>query len=304
MPEQNRPGSRLPCPAQRSTAATQPGAPDHFAPICPWMNLFSLPMQALTTVFALTGREVLKFVRDRSRLLGAFTQPLAFWLLLGLGFQGTFQMPGAEAAGVDYVEYLFPGVIALVLLFTAIFSTISIVEERTSGFLQAVMVAPTPRTALVFGNALGGTILATVQALLFLFALPLIGIWPGIQGTLLVLAICLLTGLSFTALGFTIAWRMDTTRGFHAVMNLFLLPLWFLSGAMFPVEGAAPVLRWLVWINPVSYAVSGIRHGMYGLASAPGTMASPLVCILVSLGFTLLMIGVAVWTVRRPFFNT
>jgi ABC-2 type transport system permease protein len=261
-------------------------------------------MQALTTVFALTGREVLKFVRDRSRLLGAFTQPLAFWLLLGLGFQGTFQMPGAEAAGVDYVEFLFPGVVALVLLFTAIFSTISIVEERTSGFLQAVMVAPTPRTALVFGNALGGTILATAQALLFLFALPLIGLWPGIQGTLLVLAICVLTGLSFTALGFTIAWRMDTTRGFHAVMNLFLLPLWFLSGAMFPVEGAAPVLRWLVWINPVSYAVSGIRHGMYGLASAPGAMASPLVCIWVSLGFTLLMIGIAVWTVRRPFFST
>ncbi|PEN14549.1 ABC transporter [Longibacter salinarum] len=259
-------------------------------------------MQALTTVFALTGREILKFVRDRSRLLGAFTQPIAFWLLLGLGFQDTFQMPGSTA-GVDYVEFLFPGVIALVLLFTAIFSTISIVEERTSGFLQAVMVAPTPRTALVFGNALGGTILSTVQALLILLALPFIGIYPNVAGVILILAICLLTGLSFTALGFTIAWRMDTTRGFHAVMNLFLLPLWFLSGAMFPYEGAAPVLQWLVWINPVSYAVSGIRHGMYGLASAPGTLASPLTSISVSLGFAVLMIGVAVWTVRRPFFS-
>lgn len=260
-------------------------------------------MQALTTVFALTAREILKFVRDRSRVLGAFTQPLAFWLLLGLGFQGTFQMPAATDAGVDYVEFLFPGIIALVLLFTAIFSTISIVEERTSGFLQAVMVAPAPRTALVFGNALGGTILATVQSLLFLFALPAIGINPGVSGVLLVLAICTLTGLSFTALGFTIAWRMDTTRGFHAVMNLFLLPLWFLSGAMFPVEGAAAVLRWFVWLNPVSYAVSGIRHGMYGLETAPGVIASPLVCVGVSLAFAVLMIGVAVWTVRRPFFS-
>jgi ABC-2 type transport system permease protein len=120
---------------------------------------------------------------------------------------------------------------------------------------------------------------------------------------LLILAICILTGLSFTALGFTIAWRMDTTRGFHAVMNLFLLPLWFLSGAMFPPEGAASVLQWLVWVNPVSYAVSGIRHGMYGLADAPGVLASPTICLAVSLGFAVLMVGLAVWTVRRPFFS-
>jgi ABC-2 type transport system permease protein len=260
-------------------------------------------MQALTTVFALTGREILKFVRDRSRLLGALTQPLAFWLLLGLGFQETFQMPQDTAAGVDYVEFLFPGVIALIILFTAIFSTISIVEERTSGFLQAVMVAPTPRTALVFGNALGGTILATVQAALFLFALPVIGLNPGVLGTALILGICLLTGLSFTALGFAIAWRMETTRGFHAVMNLFLLPLWFLSGAMFPMEGAAPVLQWLVWLNPVSYAVSGIRHGIYGLESAPAVLASPMGCLGVSAVFAALMIGAAVVTVRRPFFS-
>lgn len=260
-------------------------------------------MHALSTVAALTGREILKFVRDRSRLLGVLIQPLAFWLLLGLGFQSTFQMPDSPAQGVGYIEFLFPGIIALVILFTAIFSTISIVEERTSGFLQAVLVAPTPRIALVVGNALGGTLLATGQALLFLLALPIIGMTPGVLGVLLIVALCLLTGLAFTALGFTIAWRMDTTRGFHAVMNLFLLPLWFLSGAMFPAEGAAPVLRWLVWANPVSYAVSGIRSGMYGLAdAAPATLASPAICLAVSAGFALLMLAAAVWTVKRPFF--
>ena len=261
-------------------------------------------MHALSTVAALTGREILKFVRDRSRLLGVLIQPLAFWLLLGLGFQSSFQMPASPAQGVGYIEFLFPGIIALVILFTAIFSTISIVEERTSGFLQAVLVAPTPRTALVAGNALGGTLLATGQALLFLFALPAIGIVPDVLGVLLIVTLCLLTGLAFTALGFAIAWRMDTTRGFHAVMNLFLLPLWFLSGAMFPAEGAAPILRWLVWANPVSYAVSGIRSGMYGLADAPATLASPAVCIAVSAAFAGLMMGVAVWTVKRPFFSS
>jgi ABC-2 type transport system permease protein len=261
-------------------------------------------MTALRTVFALTGREILKFVRDRSRVLGVLVQPLAFWLLLGLGFQGTFQMPEGPAAGLGYVEFLFPGVIALVILFTAIFSTISIVEERTSGFLQAVLVAPTPRTALVFGNALGGTLLATGQAVLFLVALPAIDVSTSVLGILTIIAICLLTGLAFTALGFTIAWRMETTRGFHAVMNLFLLPLWFLSGAMFPAEGAAPVLRWLVWANPVSYAVSGIRSGMYGLADAPATLASPAVCLGVSTAFAALMIAAAVWTVKQPFYET
>lgn len=260
-------------------------------------------MHALRTVGALTGREILKFVRDRSRLLGALGQPVALWLLLGLGFQNTFQPPGA---GMDqsYIAFLFPGVLALVLLFTAIFSTISIVEERTSGFLQAVLVAPTPRALLVFGTALGGTVLATVQALLFLVALPLIDLSPGIAGVGYVIAICLLGGLAFTALGFTIAWQMETTRGFHAVMNLFLLPLWFLSSAMFPVEGAAPVLRVLVWANPVSYAVSGLRHGLHGFGASSAALAGPEICLLVTGGFAVVMMAAAVWQVRRPFFQT
>jgi len=260
-------------------------------------------MNALRTVGALTAREILKFVRDRSRVLGALAQPLALWLLLGLGFQNTFQPPQGGVEG-SYVAFLFPGILALVLLFTAIFSTISIVEERTSGFLQAVLIAPTPRTALVFGTTLGGTLLATVQAVLFLGAVPFMALAPGWGGVGMIVAICFLTGLGFTALGFAIAWQMDTTRGFHAVMNLFLLPLWFLSGAMFPVGGAAPVVQALVWANPVSYAVSGLRHGLQGFAETPAALAGPTVCLVVTGGFALLMMGAAVWQVRRPFFQT
>jgi len=259
-------------------------------------------MHALRTIGALTGREMLKFVRDRSRVLGALAQPLALWLLLGLGFQNTVQPPGG--IGESYVAFLFPGILALVLLFTAIFSTISVVEERTSGFLQAVLVAPTPRTALVFGTALGGTLLATGQALLFLVALPFLSLSPGWIGVGMIVAICFCTGLAFTSLGFAIAWRMDTTRGFHAVMNLFLLPLWFVSGAMFPIEGAAPVVQWLVWANPVSYAVSGLRHGLHGFAEGTATLARPGVCLGVTGGFAVLMIAAAVWQVRQPFFET
>ncbi len=257
---------------------------------------------SLRTVSALAAREMLKFVRDRSRLLGAIVQPLGFWLLLGLGFQGTFQMPMAGAAGVGYMEYLFPGILALVLLFTAIFSTISIVDERQTGFLQASLVAPTPRTALVFGNAMGGTLLATAQVVLFLLALPLVGLAFSGPGLLVVLAVTLCTGLAFTALGFAIAWRMASTRGFHAVMNLFLLPLWFLSGGLFPIEGASPVLQWLMWANPVSYAVAGLRHGLYGLEHVPAVHASLGVCLGVTVAFMIAMVGFAVYTVRKPLF--
>lgn len=257
---------------------------------------------ALLTVTALCRREILKFVRDRSRVAGALVQPLAFWLLLGLGFQGAFQMPDSPIGAVGYVEFLFPGVLALVLLFTAIFSTISIVEERASGFLQTVLIAPTSRTAIVLGNALGGTLLASVQALLFVVVWPWVGPGLTIGGVAYITAICLGMGIGFTALGCAIAWRTDTTRGFHAIMNLFLLPLWFLSSAMFPLDSAATGLRELMLVNPVSYAVSGLRHGLY--VEAPAVLADPITCLAVTWGFAALMVGAAVWSVHRPLFQT
>ena len=264
---------------------------------------FSTSPPAGPAVLALCKREILKFVRDRSRLLGALAQPLGLWLLLGLGFQNTFRMPDQTMASVGYLEFLFPGIIALVILFTAIFSTITIVEDRTSGFLQAALVAPSSRTALVFGNALGGTTLALLQGALFLLLLPLIGASPSFVGLGLALLVCFLTGLAFTALGFLIAWNMQSTRGFHAVMNLFLLPLWFLSGAFFPAEGASRPLQWLMSLNPVSYTVSALRQALYWPEASPVGFASLGLCLLISAAFALAMIAGAVWMVRRPLYD-
>lgn len=254
--------------------------------------------KATYAVAALWRREVIKFVRDRSRLVGALAQPLGFWLLLGLGFQQTFRMP-AGTAEVGYMEFLFPGILALILLFTAIFTTISLVEERKTGFLQAVLVSPAPRWALVLGNTLGGTTLAVAEAGLFLLLLPVLGLTPTVAGVLLVLLVGLLTGLAFTALGFIIAWRMDSTRGFHAVMNLFLLPLWFLSGAAFPAEGASPVLRVVMQLNPVSYAVSALRQALYLPEAAPVVLAPLPVCLLVSAALAAVLLALAVRTTKR-----
>ncbi len=254
----------------------------------------------IAVIHALWRREITKFLRDRSRLIGALLQPLGFWVLLGLGFYGTFQMPGATEVG--YLEYLYPGIIALILLFTAIFSTISVVQERQEGFLQAALVAPVPRTTIVLGLVSGGTTLAVAEAVLFLLLAPLVGLTPGVVGLLVVIAAVVLMALAFTALGFTIAWRLDTTRGFHAVMNLFLLPMWFLSGAFFPADGVPAVLRWVMYANPAFYGVAAIRQGLYLPAEAPG-VGLPLAATLgVSLAFAIGVLALAVWTVRRPLF--
>ncbi len=252
---------------------------------------------------ALWKREIIKFVRDRSRLIGALAQPVVFWLLLGLGFQRSFNFPVAEEASVNYLEYLFPGTIALMILFTAIFSTISIVEERKTGFLQAALIAPVSRVSFVLGTTLGGTTLALFQTALLLFLLPAIGHIPSLTGLLVMLVVCFLTGLAFTALGVAIAWIMDSTRGFHAIMNLFLLPLWILSGAFFPFDGASTILQWLILLNPVSYAVDALRAGMYMPGTPPAMLQSLPISLLIATLFAALMIGVAVMVIRRPLFK-
>lgn len=256
----------------------------------------------IPVITALWRREIVKFLRDRSRLLGALVQPLAFWILLGLGFHGTFVISGAEE--VSYMEYLYPGIITLVLLFTAIFSTISVVLERQQGFLQAALVAPVPRSVIVLGLVSGGATLAVAEAALFLLLAPVAGFYPGVLGILVILLVSALTALAFTALGFIMAWRLDTTRGFHAVMNLFLMPLWFLSGAVFPAGSLPAELRWLVAIDPVTYSVAAIRWGLYAPGEAPVVLPHVGFSLVITALFALAMLALAVWTVRRPLFSS
>ena len=260
-------------------------------------------LQHPATLIALWKREIIKFIRDRSRLIGALAQPLVFWLLLGLGFQQSFSFPVEATHSVSYLEYLFPGIVALMVLFTAIFSTISIVEERKTGFLQAALVAPVSRVSFVVGTTLGGTTLSFIQAGLLLLFLPAIGITPSLGGLALLLTVTFLMGLAFTALGVAIAWVMDSTRGFHAIMNLFLLPLWMISGAFFPSEGASRVLQWIIALNPVSYAVSAIRTALYIPDMPIDPIQSWPVCVLVTAVFAALMVGFAVLVIRRPLYK-
>ena len=214
----------------------------------------------MSGVRALWHREIIRFGRQRSRVTGALLQPLVFWLLIGAGLSGSFRPAGSD---VSYLEYFYPGTLALVLLFTAIFATISVVEDRRSGFLQGVLVAPIPRSRIVLGQGLGATSVAVMQAGLFLLLAPLAGVpltAAAVTGTLGAAA---LVAFALSNLGLSIAWRMESTQGFHAVMNLLLLPIWFLSGAFFPAEGVGPVLGSLMAVNPLTYGVALLRRALW-----------------------------------------
>jgi len=256
-------------------------------------------MSILLPIYTLWHREVVRFLRQRSRITGAFAQPLVFWLLLGGGLNASFQPAGATP-GMSYVEYFYPGTIALVLLFTAIFATISTVEDRREGFLQGVLVAPVPRWAVVLGQALGGTWLAVLQGGLFLLLAPLLGIHLTLASAVATVGVMLVVAFSLTSLGLIIAWRMESTQGFHAIMNLILLPIWFLSGAFFPATGAPQPLRWLMAANPLTYGMAALRRCVYaGGSVAPGAIPALAPSVAVSVAFCAVTFFVAVRTATR-----
>jgi len=217
---------------------------------------------SLTAVNALARREILLFLRDRARLLGTIVQVVGIWAVLGLGFGNSFSHVDVSGKSVAYTDYLFPGMILLVVLFASIFSTISIVEDRQHGFLHAALVSPLSRGTLALGTVAGSAAMAFFQAGLLLFATPFVEQGTSEAGILITLFVLLVISFGFTSLGALFAWRIRTTRGFHAVMNLVLMPLWILSGALFPAAGAHPVVQWMIRLNPVSYALEAIRIGL------------------------------------------
>lgn len=254
------------------------------------------------TVRVLWWRDVVRFFRQRSRIVGALAQPLIFWVVIGGGLDRSFAVAGAGSLG--YREYFFPGVVMMVVLFTSIFSTMSVIEDRHAGFLQAVLVAPSSRVAIVLGKTLGGVTIALLQALLFLAALPLAGFPYGKVAWPAALASMLFSSIALTSVGFTIAWWVDSTQGYHAIMSVLLIPAWILSGAMFPVEKSGAVLSALMRANPLTYAVEGLRRALYGgrapagVGVAGSSMAFELAVVA---GFAALSLAVAARTcARRP----
>src|SRR5437868_2468886 len=195
----------------------------------------------LLPALSLWWREIVRFYRQPSRVVGVIASPILFWLVIGSGFGTSIRSGGA--GGENYLKYFFPGALIMIVLFTSIFTMMSVIEDRREGFLLSVLVAPVRRSAIVLGKVLGGATLAAIQGLVFLIFAPAIGIHIGMVQFGLVVLLVFLVSFSLTALGFVIAWPMDSTQAFHAIINFFLIPVWLLSGSLFPLSGDSVLMR-------------------------------------------------------------
>jgi ABC-2 type transport system permease protein len=255
---------------------------------------------------ALAWREIVRFFRQRSRIVASIGTPLVFWLLFGAGLSGSFRV-GEGSSAQNFLTYFFPGSLLLIVLFTAIFSSISIIEDRREGFLQGVLVAPIPRWSMILGKVLGGTLVALVQGLIFL----LLGLTLPVELSLLnavqLVLLLFVAALALTSLGTFFAWKTDSSQGFHAIMNLVLMPLWLLSGGFFPAPALTAGTSWSRWLlgvamrlNPLSYAVGGVRRLLAPAAEYPGAWVPGLAMSwLVTIVFAVVGFALAVWISRQ-----
>jgi len=255
----------------------------------------SLSNELLLPAFTLWWREIVRFYRQRTRVIGVIASPLVFWLVIGSGF-GTSFRSGDSAGQQHYLDYFYPGALIMIVLFTSIFTMMSVIEDRKEGFLLSVLVAPVPRSAIVLGKVLGGTTMATIQGLIFLALGPFLGIHLSLAQLLLVVLTVFLVSFALTALGFAIAWPMDSTQAFHAIINLFLIPLWLLSGALFPLAGASGWIRVLMRVNPLTYGVDALRSLLYPATPESFSLFSSLATLILFSGF---MFGLAFVMVNR-----
>jgi ABC-2 type transport system permease protein len=247
---------------------------------------------------SLVRREIVRFYRQRSRVIGSLSAPLIFWVFLGSGLSAAFPTPPMPG-GQGYLEYFFPGILLLTILFASIFANISVIEDRHQGFLQSVMVAPVSRFALVGGKVFGGAAIAMLQGALLLTLAPLAGFSLTAPSFLLTLAILALLSLTLTALGFFFAWKLDSVQGFHSIMNVVLFPMWLLSGSFFPVERAPVWLRPIMYANPLTYGLSALKRALY-LANPAYAAGHGLVStIAMSALFGIAFYGISLWIVQQ-----
>ena len=224
----------------------------------------------LRTVGMVWERELIRFVRTRTRILSSFVQPILFLFVLGYGMSTLVGTTG----GFDFKKFVFPGIVAMTVVTTAIFSAISIVWDREFGFLREMLVAPVSRGALVAGKTLGGATVATVQGTIMLALAPLIGVHLTVLLVVEVVALELLMAVALTTFGVFVASRIQRIEGFQVVMQLVLFPMLFLSGALFPLKGLPAWLAVITRVNPLTYAVDPLRHVVFAAQHMPPAAAA------------------------------
>ncbi len=254
-------------------------------------------MQGVWVTYAIWLREVKLFLRERTRIVGMIGQPLLYLLIMGNGIAASLTFNSSSGA-VGYVLFMYPGIIGMSVLFTSIFSAMSIIWDREFGFLKEVLVAPAPRWAVAAGKVLGGATVATLQTAILLLLAPLVGVWWSIPLIVGVLLMSFLMSCAMTSLGVAVATRMRSMQGFQMIMNFLVMPLYFLSGAIFPVPSNQPWMKALMIADPLTYGVDALRTVVFWTAGKQDTglvVFNPLLDVGVMTGTAVVLALFAGW---------
>ncbi|NMC61492.1 MAG: ABC transporter permease [Candidatus Methanofastidiosa archaeon] len=216
----------------------------------------------LNAVYIIWLREIKKFIRDRSRLVSSIAQPLIWLLLIGTGFGATF----GKVGDLKYIQFMFPGILVMTLLFSSMFSAISIIWDREFGFLKEMLVAPISRTSIAIGKSIGGASRSTIQALIILIFSPLLGIQLTLPKFLMIVPLMFFIAFTISGIGIIIAARMESFEGFNLIVNFIIMPMFLLSGAIFPISNLPSWLAAIVNVNPLSYGVDVMRWVVTGVS--------------------------------------
>lgn len=237
----------------------------------------------LQAIYVLWLRQMKRFLRSKSRLIANIVQPLFFLAIFGFGFSSFRFMDDLE-----YIDFLAPGMITMSVVFSSIFAGVSVIWDRQFGFLKEVLVAPISRLAIVIGQTLGGSTLAIIQGFIVLIIAMLLGVDINLAGILPALIFMILISFFAVSLGLVIASRLEDFHAFQLIMNLLIMPLIFLSGAFFPIQNVPDWMKTIMLLNPLTYAVDGLRGFLIGIFAIP-VYIDFIVAIFLSL--SLLLIG-------------
>jgi len=269
----------------------------------------------LRAIYIIWYRDVLRYSRDRLRLLASLAQPLLFLLIFGTGLSASLRGVGGGLAGagsINYVQFIYPGIIGMAVLFTSIFSAMSIVWDREFGFLKEVLVAPIDRSAIAIGKALGGSTQAMVQGMLLLVLAPIVGVTLNPLAVVELIPLIFVLAFALTSLGVVLAAGIKSMQGFQAVINFLMMPIFFLSGALFPLGNLPWWMTGLTRIDPAAYGIDPLRRVILGASGVPaavtdrlgvtvGGQTLPLMAeVGLVLAFGFVMLGIAIWSLRRP----
>lgn len=261
-------------------------------------------------------RDVLRYWRDRTRLVVALAQPLLYLLIFGVGLSSSLGRGALATAGVpssfSYIQFMYPGIIGMAVLFTAIFSAMSVVWDREFGFMREILVAPISRSAVALGKALGGATQATVQGLVMLVFAPFVGVHLSALALVEVIPLLFLLAFSLTCFGVAVSARMRSLQGFQVMMNFLMMPMFFLSGALFPLQGLPAWMTVLTRLDPVAYGIAPVRSVLLGSAGLTpplvdrfaavtinGTAVPLLADVAILLGFGVVMLAIAMRSFRH-----